>query len=158
MALPNLPRPWRGYVLLLGALGCHKEAAPPAAEEAQPAPVHAVAGERVALAEWTELLGTTVPLPDRVARISAAVEGRVIGLLDDKKTPVAEGRRVAAGQVLVRLDDRIARDHYEVLIRGTWIAVPVGKILRRTDNPIGRAVLCWTPYLGFMCFIPGPGA
>src|SRR4051812_12258342 len=48
------------------------------------------------------------------------------------------------------VDDRIARDHYEVLIRGAWIVVPVGKILRRTDNPTGRAVLCWSPAFGIM--------
>jgi hypothetical protein len=55
------------------------------------------------------------------------------------------------------VDDRIAGDHYEVLVRGAWIAVPAGKMLHRTDNPTGRAVLCWSPAFGIMCFVPGLG-
>jgi hypothetical protein len=55
------------------------------------------------------------------------------------------------------VDARIARDHHEVLIDGAWVAIPEGKIVRRTDNPTGRAVLCWSPAMGIMCFVPGPG-
>jgi len=33
---------------------------------------------------------------------------------------------------------------------------PGGEMLRRTDNPTGRAVLCWSPAFGIMCFVPGP--
>src|SRR3954453_3312949 len=29
------------------------------------------------------------------------------------------------------VDDRIASDHYEVLIKGIWVSVPAGRILRR---------------------------
>jgi hypothetical protein len=48
---------------------------------------------------------------------------------------------------------RIRRDHYEALIGRRWLAVPPDKILQRTDNPTGRAIVCWTPQLGIMCFV-----
>jgi len=58
---------------------------------------------------------------------------------------------------------RTKGDLYEVLIApGTfdvtdqrWLTVPPDKILQRTDNPVGRAVVCWRPSLGIMCFIRG---
>jgi hypothetical protein len=50
-------------------------------------------------------------------------------------------------------DYRIAHNHYEVLIGKRWLAVPPDRILQRTDNPTGRAVVCWTPQLGIMCFV-----
>jgi hypothetical protein len=31
--------------------------------------------------------------------------------------------------------------------------VPANNILQRVDNPTGRAVVCWTPSLGIMCFV-----
>ena len=48
---------------------------------------------------------------------------------------------------------RIEGDHYEALIGEAWFAVPADKILQRTDNPTGRAVVCWTPQRGILCFI-----
>jgi hypothetical protein len=54
------------------------------------------------------------------------------------------------------VDDRIGAAGYEVLLRGAWVPVPDAKIIRRTDNPVGRAVLCWSPNFGIMCFVPGP--
>ena len=57
---------------------------------------------------------------------------------------------------------RIARDHYEAYVKrgdgpeafpnGTnqWLAIPPEKVLKRTDNPTGKAVLCWNN-------IGGPG-
>src|SRR4051812_43641866 len=52
------------------------------------------------------------------------------------------------------IDDRIARDHYEVLLGHVWTRVPDERIVHRTDNPTGRAILCWSKALGIMCFIP----
>lgn len=49
---------------------------------------------------------------------------------------------------------RIKSDHYEVLIEERWLIVPPDKILQRMDNPTGRAIVCWTPQLGIMCFVP----
>jgi hypothetical protein len=48
---------------------------------------------------------------------------------------------------------RVVRDRFEALIGKHWLAVPPDKILQRTDNPTGRAVVCWTPQLGIMCFV-----
>jgi len=48
---------------------------------------------------------------------------------------------------------RIEADHYEALIGGNWIIVPADKILQRTDNPTGHAVVCWTPQRGILCFV-----
>jgi hypothetical protein len=48
---------------------------------------------------------------------------------------------------------RIEGDHYEALIGDAWFVVPPDKILQRTDNPTGRAVVCWTPQRGILCFV-----
>jgi hypothetical protein len=50
-------------------------------------------------------------------------------------------------------DYRTDGDHYEVLINDKWTIVPKDKVLQHFDNPIGRAVVCWTPALGIMCFV-----
>lgn len=46
--------------------------------------------------------------------------------------------------------------HYEVLIEQIWRVVPDDAVLERSDNPTGRAVACWTPQAGVMCFVPPP--
>lgn len=51
------------------------------------------------------------------------------------------------------VDYRLTADSYEVFIDNRWIVVPEEKILQRVDNPIGRAVVCWTPSLGVLCFV-----
>lgn len=53
-------------------------------------------------------------------------------------------------------DLRIVGDHYEVFIGGEWRAVPPSRVLQRSDNPTGRAVVCWTPQGGITCFVRGP--
>lgn len=50
---------------------------------------------------------------------------------------------------------RTKDNHYEALIEGKWLVVPPEKVLQRTDNPTGRAVVCWTPQRGIMCFVRG---
>jgi len=50
-------------------------------------------------------------------------------------------------------DYRTNGGHYEVYINDKWTVVPQDKILQRIDNPVGRAVVCWTPALGIMCFV-----
>jgi membrane fusion protein, multidrug efflux system len=102
-------------VLLCSLLGCAKT------EEKEPegdrlAPVTAVPAEKVDLGEWTELLGTTQPLPNRAAHVSAIVPGHVLSVLGDGKNPaVAEGAQVGADQVIVKLDDRVARANRDKL-------------------------------------------
>ena len=47
-------------------------------------------------------------------------------------------------------------DDYEAFVGGKWRTVPPDKVLRRSDNPTGHAVVCWTPMAGVMCFVCGP--
>ena len=54
------------------------------------------------------------------------------------------------------VDFHIVQDHYEAFVDDQWMQVPPEKVLRRFDNPTGRAVVCWTPSLGIMCFVEGP--
>jgi hypothetical protein len=53
-------------------------------------------------------------------------------------------------------DSRVSGDHYEAFVGGEWRPVPPDRVLQRTDNPTGRAVVCWTPSAGIMCFVRGP--
>jgi multidrug efflux pump subunit AcrA (membrane-fusion protein) len=99
------------FFLMLGGLllaGCRQ---PPPAEEPPPvAPVKAEPAKFGVFGEWTELIGTTQPLPGHLARVTAPVEGHVVSVLKDEKgQPVAEGQTVAGEQVIVKLDDRVAR-------------------------------------------------
>jgi len=90
-------------------LGCKR--APTAEEEkAPPATVKWEGALQSALEEWTELVGTTMPLPDRVARVTAPVEGQVVSVLTGPGGKrVAEGQRIDEGTVLVQLDDTVIK-------------------------------------------------
>src|ERR1700693_2300650 len=73
------------------ALGCGRGEAP-APEEVPPANVKWQGPSSVALEEWTELVGTTVPLPYHVAHVSAAVQGQVVEVFGDPtKKPMTDG-------------------------------------------------------------------
>jgi RND family efflux transporter MFP subunit len=92
------------------SLGCSQSAPPPEEESRPPAPVKVETPKEVTLGEWTELIGSTQPLPDRAARLTAAVEGRIVSVLKDEKgKPLAEGQQVKAEQVIVQLDDSIVQ-------------------------------------------------
>lgn len=97
--------------------GCQSKPAEPPEEHA--APVKWQKTEPADLEEWTELLGTTQPLPNRVARVSAGVEGVVLAVLpaSDGK-PIVEGQRVEKGKIIVQLDDRILRANRQKLVAG----------------------------------------
>jgi RND family efflux transporter MFP subunit len=98
--------PW----LILAGMpaGCSRQA-PPSEETPPQAPVKWMEARQLFIEEWTELLGTTQALPDRAARITAPVEGRVVSVLDSQGRPVAEGQPVKKGAVIVQLDDSVAR-------------------------------------------------
>ena len=54
------------------------------------------------------------------------------------------------------VQSRLLDGHYEALIEGEWRQVPDRLILNRSDNPTGRAVACWTPRVGILCFVRAP--
>lgn len=119
MSVPaRLPRRTLLLVALTLALigpGC-REAAPHEEEPTPEAPVKAQPAAMVAMGEWTDLLGTTQPLPNHSARISAAVEGHVHSVLrDEHGGTVMEGQQVKAGQVIVQLDDSVLRANRDKL-------------------------------------------
>jgi RND family efflux transporter MFP subunit len=102
-------RRFGGGLALCAAVGCGKAAAP-AEEHAPPATVKWEGPVQGALEEWTELFGSTTPMPDRVARVTAPVEGRVQAVFSDAGgQPVAEGQRVERGAVLVQLDPTVVQ-------------------------------------------------
>ncbi len=80
---------------------------PPAVDIPPAAPVKWIEARQFFVEEWTEAIGTTQPLPDRVARITAPTEGHVVSVLQaaDGKTMV-EGQIVKKGDVIVQLDIR----------------------------------------------------
>ena len=60
---------------------------------------------------------------------------------------------------------RVNGDHYEALVGKQfpdgpeppiWVEVPRGKVLVRAENPTGRAILFWRPYMGVLCFVLPP--
>jgi hypothetical protein len=42
---------------------------------------------------------------------------------------------------------------YEALIDGRWVTVPPERVLDHIANPTGRAVVCYAPALGILCFV-----
>src|SRR5438105_5742304 len=97
-------------VCLTLVAACGQGGKPPEDKGPPPANVKWEGPLQGALEEWTELVGTTLPLPDRVAFISAPVGGSVVSVLTDAKgKPVAEGQQVARGTVLVQLDAAVVK-------------------------------------------------
>ena len=94
-------------VLLIFPLGCNNQApAPP--EKAPPGPVTAEKAQEEALTQTIELLGTTQPLPNNAAPISANVSAQVLSILKDGEGhPIKEGQHVRQGDIMVQLDDKI---------------------------------------------------
>ncbi|OWK39066.1 efflux RND transporter periplasmic adaptor subunit [Fimbriiglobus ruber] len=85
-------------------LGCGR--APQSAEkDPPPAPIKWEEARQLFLEEWTELVGSTQPLPDHAARVTSPVAGRVLAVLPKNgEKPIVEGQLVEEGEVLVRLD------------------------------------------------------
>jgi multidrug efflux system membrane fusion protein len=104
-------RSWVAGSLVLACLPLACGQAPPAVEAPPPAPVVVVRPWQQGLDEWTTFSGTTEPLPGHVGRVTAAVEGTVASVLPASSTgsALAEGQHALAGQVIVQLDDRLAR-------------------------------------------------
>jgi len=46
---------------------------------------------------------------------------------------------------------------YETIINGEWVAVPWDRVVSRSDNPTGHAIVCFAPHINFiLCFVPPP--
>lgn len=42
---------------------------------------------------------------------------------------------------------------YEAFIDDRWLTVPADRVLDHTDNPTGRAIVCYMPGRGILCFV-----
>jgi biotin carboxyl carrier protein len=113
----------RLLVIALPALGCNR-APPPAEEKVPPAPVKWEGARQLFLQEWTELVGTTQPLPDHAARVTSPVEGRVLQILPAAGSQtIVEGQPVPKGAVLAQLDTAALLANREKLVAAKSVAV-----------------------------------
>ncbi len=104
-----------------------------------------------------------------VVGVIAVAHSRPPENADPALAPWFEGLRTPEGAGCCSIADcraveyRIKGDHYEALIgkqygddvEPHWEPVPDERILQRQDNPTGRAVACWVPYLhpSILCFV-----
>ncbi len=85
---------------------------------------------------------------------------------EDPNAAWYQSLRTAAGTTCCSLADcketdyRITRagDVEALTEAGDWVEVPPDKILKRTENPTGYAVMCYTPSFGVLCFVLPAGA
>jgi RND family efflux transporter MFP subunit len=88
-------------------IGCSKKAASDdegAKHEAAPATVTVTQVTRADVSRILQLTGSVAAPPNRDVKVSSLVAGRIADLI------VAEGDRVASGQVIAKIDDRNYRD------------------------------------------------
>jgi RND family efflux transporter MFP subunit len=80
-------------------------------EDSGAAHVVAMQARLVKYGQWVTLAGATQPLPNHTARVSNAVEGRVVEVLpaDENGKRFAEGDWVKEGQLIARLDTQVAQ-------------------------------------------------
>jgi hypothetical protein len=50
-------------------------------------------------------------------------------------------------------DYRTTGQGYEALVDGRWLTVPPDRVLQHSANPTGRAVVCYLPSTGILCFV-----
>jgi hypothetical protein len=50
-------------------------------------------------------------------------------------------------------DYRTNASGYEALIDEKWLSVPPDRILQHISNPTGRAIVCYHPGTGILCFV-----
>lgn len=97
------------FVALCAFGGCSKP--PVAADTPPPHVVQWTLPIPVIIREWTELLGTVQPLPERGARISARIDGHVLSVLQG----VAEGDLIEKDTIIAQLDPSIAKANLDKL-------------------------------------------
>jgi RND family efflux transporter MFP subunit len=95
-----------GFLLCCLNAGCSRTA--PTPDEPAVALVQEQSPLLLTKPEWTDLLGTTQPLPNRIARVTAVIEGLVLPFAESEKAPAAvEGQQLKAGDIVLRLDTRL---------------------------------------------------
>jgi hypothetical protein len=100
---------------------------------------------------WVALLGSSLS----AAALAAPPEGSDLSLAPWYQSLKQPGTRVGCCSVADcrPVDSRIVGDHYEAMLDGKWIDVPPARVLEHEPNPTGRAVACWTPRYGILCFV-----
>jgi len=101
-----------------------------------------------------------------LALLAGAADAHPPDNADPALAPWFEGLRAENGSSCCSqadcraVDYRVVEMHYEALIGNQfdvdpplWLPVPETRILKRAENPVGRAVACWTPYTGILCFV-----
>ena len=54
-----------------------------------------------------------------------------------------------------RVQSRLSREGYEVLMDDRWVPVPGKRIVQGRENPTGEAVVCARGHV-IICFVPAP--
>jgi hypothetical protein len=75
-----------------------------------------------------------------------------VGCCGEADCRPTEARQTPAGHWEAVLDPKNYPDYG--LTDSEWLTVPDDRILRHTENPVGRAVMCWMPGEGILCFVP----
>jgi hypothetical protein len=110
---------------------------------------------------------TRVALALALALLAGSAQARPPENADPALAPWFQSLRTDKGVSCCSLADcrpveyRTTGDHYEALIKPPefdvdspeWVPVPQSHILKRTQNPVGRAVACWEPFSGILCFV-----
>lgn len=52
-------------------------------------------------------------------------------------------------------DWRAGASGYEVFVDGAWQPVPPDAVIKNRPHPEGRAVVCYRPGIGVLCFVEG---
>jgi hypothetical protein len=105
--------------------------------------------------DWP-LVGLLLPLVILVALARNAAEAKAPANADPDLAPWFQGLTApsgmsccaeADGHILADSEWRIIADHYEIKVKGAWVAVPQDRVLDRADNPTGGAVAFYpTPW------------
>ena len=89
--------------------------------------------------------------PDRPRILASSIAFGLRGCISQQP-----GCHAAPSPTAVQRSLRVVGSHYEALVEGKWLAVPPETMVEATDNPTGRAVVCWLPWSGILCFVKGP--
>jgi multidrug efflux pump subunit AcrA (membrane-fusion protein) len=142
--------------LAVAALGCNNRPPKPA-EKVPPAPIKWEEARQVVLEEWTELVGSTLPLPDHAARVTSPVAGRVVAVLpsryDLRLVPALDdaSQLPTAGKSLIVLAAVKDRLHVRVFGSGGGILADVGEQSLMEQGPQVEALRkqlrnAWPPH------------